>query len=192
MVYLRKIFSPNRKSCKGYTLVEILVATGILVVVTFIMSVSLLQGNRLQRSADIHSELQLTGMRVMDLMVAELRTATRLATVSPPNIYIYPEGKVIAFYLPVQGVVDSSGNTAWDTGSPVEYQFVPDKNQLCRIQGGNSRILANNVSAVSFDDISTDTSLHINEVKIQLSLEKVVYQGTNASASFVAAVKLRN
>lgn len=181
----------------GFTMAEALVALSISLIIIFAVTQSLSRGRDFWQIASAKSNLHLSGQRAMDYMLAELKNATRAAGASPPNINIPASRTSIKFYLPtdIDGnglIIDATGNTEWAVGGPIQYQYVPGQNQLRRLEDGNQRVLANNVSGVSFDDASTDTSLYLDEVHISLNLQKTTVQQRDISASFVSIVKLRN
>jgi len=174
-----------------------LIAVSIFVIVSLMATESLNQGRHFWQTTIFKSELQLDGQQAIDYMVTELRNTTRTAGTKPPDINIPAAGTSIKFYLPtdIDGnglIVDATGNTEWATGGPIQYQYVPGQNQLRRLEGGNQRILANNVSSVTFDDQSTDGSLNRDEIKISLTLQKTTTQEGPISVFLVSIIKLRN
>lgn len=151
-----------------------------------------------------------TGMTQLDLrteaaqalarMVAELQNATRTAPGGgPPNLSIPapPANDRLQFHLPkdLDGngvIVNGQGAIEWDQGTPIQYQYVPGQRQLRRLEGGNQVVLANDVASVAFTDQSIDGTLFVDEVRIQLTLQRSTPHGRTISATASGAAKLRN
>ena len=74
----------------------------------------------------------------------------------------------------------------------IQYVYVPAQLQLQRVQGANQVVLANDVQAVTFEDVTIDPTLSINEVKITMTMQRTTPQGRTVSATVVEIVKLRN
>ncbi|MBI3331244.1 MAG: hypothetical protein HYZ96_03935 [Candidatus Omnitrophica bacterium] len=183
----------------GFTLVETMVAGTILVSISLAAVLWLTGVSDLWWTTTTQSEVRRASQQAVNRMVAELRSATRTAAASPPNASIpaAPGNTTATFYLPTDQdgngfIVDAVGNTEWDTLNPVQYAYVPAQRQLVRIQGGQSRILANDVASVTFEDRTINPALYQNEVKIILTLQRTTPQRRTVSASAVETVKLRN
>ncbi len=184
----------------GYTLVEILVASGILAVIGAIMLSFFIQGTSLWQLITDQSDLRSIARNAMNYMAQELRSATRTSSEVPsPNISIpsKPNNNSIDFYLPgdIDGngfIINSTGSTEWDKSNKIQYQYIPGLKQLRRLEKGNQYIIANNAALIEFEDNSINPALPDNELKIILTLERLTPQNRTVSVSLTSIVKLRN
>lgn len=191
----------RQKNNSGFTLVEVLVATTILIMVVGIMYGIYSAGQDIWEAARYQADLQAQARRAMDFMVSELRNTTRTSTQNPsPNISIpsKPNNKELFFYLPeydeinARPVLNANGNMKWATNNQIKYQYIPGQRELRRLEKGQHRILARDVSNVEFIDRSIDSSLFINEVNIILTLNKTTPRQKNISVTLTSTVRLRN
>jgi prepilin-type N-terminal cleavage/methylation domain-containing protein len=188
----------NRNS--GFTLVEILIASAILVIAMGMMYNTYLSGSKVWENARESADLQAQARWAMNYMVAELRNATRTSTSNPsPNLSIpsHPNNKSIIFYLPQDNdgdglITDSSGAIEWGTNNAIHYQHVPGQSLLRRLEKGVQTSLSQDVSDVQFIDASIDSSLSIYELRIILALNKTTQRQRNLSVTLSAIVRLRN
>ncbi|MBI2104361.1 MAG: hypothetical protein HYT90_02095 [Candidatus Omnitrophica bacterium] len=183
----------------GFTLVETMVAGTLLVSLSLVAALWLAGVSDLWWTATTQGEVRRAAQQAMNRMVDELRSATRTAIGSPPNASIpaAPGNTAATFYLPADEdgnglIIDAVGNTEWDTPNPVQYAYVPAQRQLVRIQGGQQRILANDIAAISFEDALLNPALYQNEMKITLTMQRTTPQRRTVSATAVEIVKLRN
>lgn len=154
-----------------------------------------IQGSGLWSLGTNQSDLRSTGRNALNLMSQELRSA-----IPSPNISIppRPNNNSLDFFLPtdIDGnglIVDSTGNTEWDTNNRIQYQYLPaPQRQLRRLEQGNQHIIANNVASIEFQDNSIDTALRNNELRIILTLQRLTTQNRAVSVSLTSTVKLRN
>jgi len=89
-----------------------------------------------------------------------------------------PNNNSVDFYLlfDIDGnglIIDSIGNTEWDTSNKIQYQYIPGLKQLRRLEGGNQYIIANDVTSIEFEDNSINPALYNNELKIILTLKRL-------------------
>ena len=183
----------------GVTLIETMVAGTILVSMGLIATLWINGAADLWWTTNTQSEVRTRAQQAMKRMVDELRSATRTAAASPPNATIpaAPGNTTITFYLPTDldgngTIVDAIGTTEWDLVNPVQYVSVPAARQLRRVQGAQTVVFANDVQSVTFEDVSITPSLHVNEVKVTLTLQKTTPQQRTVSATAIEIVKLRN
>jgi prepilin-type N-terminal cleavage/methylation domain-containing protein len=188
----------NRNS--GFTLVEVVIASFVLVIAMGMMYNTYLSGSKVWENARESADLQAEARWAMNYMVAELRNATRTSTNNPsPNLSIpsHPNNKSIIFYLPQDKdndglITDSSGAIEWGTNNAIHYQHVPGQNLLRRLEKGVQTSLSQDVSDVQFIDASIDSSLSIYELRIILALNKTTKRQRNLSITLSAIVRLRN
>ncbi len=189
----------NRRAQHGFTLVEILVASSMALVVSGVLFEFFVHHADFLDTAAMESDLRSQVQLAVDDMLKELRHATRAAAGTPPNISIpaAPNNTRLTCYLPgdLDGngmIIDAAGNLEWVTANPVQYQYDAPSQQLRRIDNTGTRVLANHVSSVSFEDRSIDASLLTDEVRIRLTLQDTTPHGRTLSASETTLIKLRN
>ena len=190
---------PRAPSQAGFTLVETMVAGGILLSMSLIAMLWLTGVSDLWWTTSTQSEVRTRSQQAVNRMVSELRSATRTAAASPPNAVIpgAPLNTSMTFYLPadldLNGlIIDAAGNTEWNAAAPIQYLFVPAQQQLVRIQGGQQTVLANDVTAATFDDRTTVPTLGNNEVRVTLTVQRTTPQRRTVLATAAEIVKLRN
>ena len=184
---------------RGLVLVEIMMVAGIMIIVSTLIFQFFAQGVDAWELSSYQGDLHTHAALAMEEMVKELRVATRTAVATPPKISIpaAPGNTQIWFYLPrdldANGlIIDAAGNVEWDNNNVIQYQFVPASRQLQRVAGANLRVLANDVTAVTFNDQTSDATLLANEVKISLTLQKTTPHRRVITVSSTSVVKLRN
>ena len=185
---------------RGFTLTEVMMVIGAFLVMSTILVGALAIGLDFWGVAVCRSEVQASGQLAMNAMVKELRNATRSKAGVPPNVLIMPapNNTSLRLYLPMDIDMDVtiinavSGVTEWNINNPINYQFDQPAGQLVRVEGGVTRVLANNVIAASFDDASTDIALFKDEIRITMQLRRMTARGRIVARSFLCVVKLRN
>ncbi len=190
----------GRRIQNGFTLVEVLLATAILVVISAIMMSFLIQGSSLWQFITNQSDLRSTARNAMNYMTQELRNSTRTSSEIPSvnlSIPSTPNNNSVDFYLPrdLDGngyIIDSLGATEWDKSNKIQYQYVPGLKELRRLEKGNQYIIARDVATIEFEDHSINPVLRNNELKIILTLERLTPQKRTVSTTLTSVVKLRN
>ncbi len=184
----------------GFTFVETLVAGGILVVLASMATLWATGGINLWWTSNTQTDVRMTTQQAIARMADELRNATRASTVLPsPNIVIppAPNNTSMTFYLPadIDGnglIVDATGNIEWDMLNPIQYVYDPGTREILRLGGGQTVVIAHDVQSAQMDDQSTDASLSLNEVRLNVVLQKTTPQQRTVSATSISVVKLRN
>lgn len=189
----------------GFTLVEVAVSVGIFCIISAVMLSFFIQGTALWDLVINQSDARSVARNTMNYLTKELQNATRTSELSahpnPPNLVIpsKPNNTSVDFYLPVDNdtdnndfIIDDIGDTQWDLGNKIQYQYVPGLKILRRLEKGNQYIIANNVSSIEFEDRSINPALHNNEVKIILTLQRAIQQNRTIYISLTSIVKLRN
>ena len=184
---------------RGFTFLEFLVVSSLLTVISGALAEFVSQNLQLQMLSQAQGDLRTTGYLAMDQMVTELRSATRAAAGSPPNLTVpaAPNNTSLTCYLPadLDGnglIINAAGAIEWVVGTPIQYQYDAASRQLRRVAGGATRVLANDVTQAVFKDRSIDASLSADEVSIQLTLQRSTLNGRLVSTTVSALVKLRN
>ncbi len=145
------------KTDRGITLAELLISTAIFVMITagaYAVAVTS-QGHwdTNKTSILLHQELR----KAAEAMLNDLRLAGSSEGTLNSSLPRPLTGAVSASSIAFKrlNTIGSSGNLNWDTNS-VQYALVgTDPKQLIRTQGGNSRVLANNISNLTFTRRST-------------------------------------
>lgn len=184
---------------RGFTLVEILVASAILAAALGIIAGIYVSGLKVWDDARTMADLQAQARLAMNFMTAELRNATRISDQNPsPELDIpsSPNNKHISFYLPEDRnndglITDANGAIEWGR-QVIQYQYIPGLRQLRRLENGAHRVLAEDVSDVQFIDADIDGSLPISEVRIILTLAKTTVKGRNLTFTLTSNVRLKN
>ena len=193
---MKKIILNNQ----GLTMLEMMIASLIFLMIVGSLFGALINAMDYWEFSVVTSDLQSNGQLAMNLMIKELRSATRTAGSTPPDAGVLgtpPNNQGMLFYLPgdIDGdgtIVDvATGDTEW-LPNIVQYLYDPAKQQIVRTTMGTQKVLANNVTDIHFDDWNTDVSLFRDEIKITLELRKSTSKGRPVVYSAVSTVKLRN
>jgi type II secretory pathway pseudopilin PulG len=183
--------STRQKGKCGFTLVEVLVASGIFILTLGIIYAMHIAGLEIWETGRTQAELQAKARVALDYMVSELRNATRTsAQVPSPNLSIppAPNNNQITFYL----LTGTGSQKTWDTSNPIQYRYLPDQGLIRRSDNSGQRILAQGVAGIQFFDINIDPLLSIDEVRIVLSLAKTTLRRRDISITLSSLAALRN
>ena len=182
--------------CRGWTFIEMILVTAIfLIVMTGVLVFLNVQSDFWELSTtqtDTRSDVE----RVMADMTKELRLARRVTPGVAPNITIPAGNASITFFVPTDvnppaGVLDALGNVEWNTNNPIQFTYDAASQQLRRIEGGVTRVVANDVTSTTFRDQVTDNTLLANEVKMALTIQRTTPHRRVVPASATTVVKLR-
>lgn len=185
----------------AFTFIELLIASAVFITMLAAVYGLYFSGIELRQTTEDKAELESRAKRAVFRMVSELMGATRTSTQNPsPNLSIVsgPNQKIIKFHLPDDKDEDGyltdedDGTIEWDTNNPIEYQFIRGLRLLRRLEKGERITIAQDVSDVDFFDITSDSSLGVNEVKIVLTLEKTGSRNRTVTATVTSVVCLRN
>jgi prepilin-type N-terminal cleavage/methylation domain-containing protein len=188
------------KNISGFTLIEILIASAISTVAITMIYAVYMSGNDLWETKRYQTDIQAAARMALNEMTTELKEATKTSSQNPsPNLSIpsVPNNKHITFCLPGDKdgdglITDANGQIEWITNNNIQYQYIPGQKQLRRLEGGDQRVLANDVTDVQFIDNGIDGSLYLTELKIILTISKTTPRGRTLSITQSARVKLRN
>jgi Tfp pilus assembly protein PilW len=192
-------FTPHQSGA-GFSLAELMVAVFIFTVISSVMLLFFIQASNLWQQITNQSDLRSAARNAINFMSQELRSATRTSTANPsPNVVIpsAPNNNSLDFYLPFDtdgngSIIDALGITEWDTNNKIQYQYVPSLKRLLRLEASNQHIIANDVSNIEFQDHDIDLSLSNEELRIVLTLERIIGLNRTASITVTSIVKLRN
>ena len=189
----------RRAAQQGLTLVEMLVTTLVYPAIALMalqmlatkwdaMTFAMFQGD-----VRTHAHLAVTEM------AKELRMGARLPGEVAPSINVptAPGNTSVTFFVPTDvdgtnGVLDVLGQMEWDTTNPITYQYDAALRQVLRTEGGATRVIANDVTAVAFQDQAIDAGLQADEVRIVMTVQRVTPGGRAARADIAAIVTARN
>jgi type II secretory pathway pseudopilin PulG len=190
----------KQRDIQALTLVEVLIASGIFIVILGIIYAIHLSGMDIWETGRTQADLQARARLALNNMVSELRSATRSSAQAPsPNLFIpaSPNNDEVTFCLPrdLDGdglITDENGDIEWETGNPVQYQYIPAQNEIRRLDNAGATILARNVADVRFFDINIDPTLAIDEVRMILTLNKATLKRRNITITLSTIAALRN
>lgn len=185
----------NRQFCRsksgGWTLLELIMAGSVLLIVVAaafnFLNVQTDLWEYSTTQTDTRSDLE----RALDAMARELRNARRVTPGSSPSITIpnAPGNTTMTLYIP-DAVDTATGAVTWSDA--IQYVYDSPSQQLRRVQDGDTRILASNVTAATFTDKAIDNTLYANEVKVAVTLQRTTPHQRTVTASGSSIVRLRN
>lgn len=195
-----RAFPRRSKSGAGVTMVEVLVASGLLALAMAMLLNIYVSGLKSWEQTRDESQLLTSVRQALYLMTTELRNATRTSTQNPsPNLSIpsTPNNKSIQFYVPEDKngdglLTDANGAIEWGTNNVIQYQYVPGQRLLRRLEKGVQRTIADDVSDIQFIDRTIDPSLSMTELRIVLTLSMTTDRQRQLTVTRTATVRLRN
>ena len=169
---------------KGFTLLEILVASLIMSIIMGALFVSLSIGQRSWFSGDASIELRDQTIRAVMTIDKEL-SATRPTKI---DLAIGATASAITFYLPQDNngdgsVVDSSGNIEWS--GAITYSL-NGSNQIIRSSGGASRVIGIDIAALRF------TRTQNRLIQVDITAQKTTPSRQQLQDTEQAIIKMRN
>jgi prepilin-type N-terminal cleavage/methylation domain-containing protein len=181
----------------GFTLPEVMIASFMLAGASVVTLKFLTTESDQFEVAMTQADVNVATEQAVDAMVRELRSATRKTGASPPDALLLSPTQ-LRFFLPVDA--DGNGNITtaatgaieWDAATPVIYQLDAATGRLVRTAGAATRTLALNVTSVLFTDQTTDASLGPNEIRVQLTIQRVTPHGRPVGATLSGVARLVN
>jgi len=169
---------------KGFTLIEILVASLIMSIIMGALFASLSIGQNSWFNGDAVIELRDQTIRSIMTMDKEL-SATRPSKI---NLAIGATSNTITFYLPQDNngddsIVDSAGDIEWSEA--VTY-LLNDSNQIIRSSGGTNKVIGISINTLLF----TRTENRIMQVDI--TAQKTALSKRQIQDMEQAIIKIRN
>jgi prepilin-type N-terminal cleavage/methylation domain-containing protein len=170
----------ERSSLTGFTLLETLVVVAILSFVFAALIMVLSSGRTSWSQADSQIALQQDLRQAITEMVKDLGQSGQSQVSRPANSVAYAS---ISFNQS-QGAL-SSGAINWST-SPITFSL--SGNQVLETQGADSRVLANNVTSLTF----TRQVAAPRVIRINMTTSRETMFGRAVNASLASSVFLRN
>lgn len=173
------------KKTKGLTLIEIIIVVALFSILLAAVFTALATARTSWKSGGSQLSVQQEARRGLGSMVRELRQA-RLSTIAgvPANGTAYAS---ITFQIP-QTISESS--TTWSTN--IQYSLGGlNSSQLIRTQDGNQRVLANNISGLSFSRAASKPET----MNISITSQKNTFPGFSiikSNITFNSEVTVRN
>lgn len=169
---------------KGFTLIEILVASLIMSVIMAALFVALSIGQNSWFSGDTAIELRDQTIRSIMNMDKEL-SETRPSKI---NLSIGATSSTVTFYVPQDNngdgsVVDSAGNIEWS--GAITYSL-NSSNQIIRTSGGASTIIGIDIATLQFT--MTENRL----IQIDITARKTALSKRQMQDTEQAVIKIRN
>lgn len=189
-----------RSTCRGFTFVETMVAGTLFVSMSVLVTLWLTGVSDVWWTTNTQSHVRQQSHQAVARMASELRSATRTGLGSPPNAMIPapPGNTTLTLYLPADTAADSNttivddlGEIQWDN-TPIQYVYVPALRQVQRVQGAQTVVLATDVHAVRFDDVTTDPTLNVDEIRIRLTVQRMTPQRRTVTATSTEIIRARN
>lgn len=181
MINIRKAVTGQR----GYTLTELMTVFGLTTVIATSMFAVARTGQQQSNVAELRMTIQDNAREGMYKMVQELRKS------APEKVTINNNGSSVEFY-----VADSSDPITdtyeinWDGAHLIEYEIGgTNNNQLIRTNQttGETTVLANYISSLSFSLSSAD-----NVVSINMGVQKTTENNRTISLQLNSKAELRN
>jgi len=190
----------NQKREKGFTLVEVMIASFIFLMILVVLLNIYISGSEVYENNKIQADLQAQARMGLNSVVNELSNATKTTAPvgqSPPNLYIPPApgNTTMTFYLPTYVIdavtlkprvsINANGIIIWNN-TPIVYQYDAGQRTLARVSSGVQTILARDVSAVQFANVSNF------EISASLTLSKLTPKQRNITITLSSIIRLRN
>ncbi len=143
---------------RGFTLVELLIGTGLTLLVGLTLANVLTSSAALSQSLDTFSVVQAEARRALMAMERDLQQTglNRVTIPAPPNLSTDPPTS-IRFQVPIDKdgdgfITNAAGAIEWDSAPATFVTYSRNgSNQLIRSQPGQAdRVLANGIQAVAF------------------------------------------
>lgn len=209
------------KGTAGFTLAEVLLSAGLLIVLFFLVTVLFHKGQNLMDVVTSQGEIQKNARRMTQSVSAILRQARRSALAIP----LSPNNTSISFDLPIffeaSGtcsayalVADGTAPVSCDSDSECQMACTSGfcSNQVCRrnyslslstasgmpqlvlsASGESDRVIGNYLQSVNFFDNTMDTNLQANEIRVSLATSSnATSEKTMHTMNLSTIVQIRN
>ncbi|MBN1870752.1 MAG: prepilin-type N-terminal cleavage/methylation domain-containing protein [Candidatus Omnitrophica bacterium] len=172
-------------SLEGYTLIEVLVTVTIFAVLAGAINMVLLVGESSWQTNSVRIELRQELRKAINKMEDELRQTSPVAITAGPTVANGSTSASITFYLPT-GV---SGNSITWSANTTQYKLGgTDSNQLQRIEGGNTEVIAQNIQSLTFSRAAATPDI----IDVSLVAQKDTIKGIPLTVNFAFGVQMRN
>ncbi|MGB2661921.1 MAG: prepilin-type N-terminal cleavage/methylation domain-containing protein [Candidatus Omnitrophota bacterium] len=182
---------------KGFTLLEILLVSGILVILLAALMVASTEMRGIFYVSDVLATFQHEARLAVNSMTIDIKR-TSLSQVTITQNYPAAGTDRLQFYLPADSDEDgepdmSSGSLVWDPNVvTIEGEVVGTEMRLIRTQDADTEVLADNLKSITFIDNNIDSSLYMDEMNFILELEKTSGTGKTLRVVFTSVVNMRN
>jgi len=167
----------------GFSLVEVIITVLIFTVVIAAINTVLLVGDSSWQTNNVQVELQQELRKSMDWMKDDFR---QTGSASIADVPADDTWYTTITFQKVDGI--SSGQISWSSDTTQFILGGTDNNQLQKIEGGTTSILAQNISEVQFRRQSSSPKV----VEVALTAQKNTNKGDTMTATLDFKVKLRN
>ena len=168
----------KQNSEKGFTLVELLVASVVFVIMVMMAGAILSAGQDHARLAGGKIDLEEATRESLYKMGLEIRQS------SPDHFTIAEDGNSLDFQIPES--VDDAGTITWS--STITYQIGGNGTQLVRFDSGTDEttVLANDIQTLEF------SSLNDNTIQFDVTAQRELVDGRVLSVSSTGEARFRN
>lgn len=173
---------------KGFTLVEVMIAMAIASVMTYAIFVVMRTSQEQMQAADVKMSIQDSAREGIYKMLQEIRLS------APNQVTLGSGGTSITFNIPDSTTPLTAAYTVdWTTADAIVYQLGgTGGNQILRtINGGNSKVIANNVTSLTFTGDATPPRVVTVTVNLQRQMTNT-RQMTATPLQIIANAELRN
>jgi prepilin-type N-terminal cleavage/methylation domain-containing protein len=172
---------------KGFSLVEVMIAVAISSVLMYTLFVVMRTSNEQMQSAEVKMTIQDSARESLYKMIQEIRLS------APSRVTIGMGGTSIQFYIPdASAPLNADYTVDWNVADLVTYTLGGTNNrQILRTSNGQTTVMANDVSSVSFTGDATPPNVVTVTVNFQRQMVNT-RQMTATPMQLTAKAELRN
>ena len=165
------------KRNRGFTILELLIATGVFSIMMVLFGAILVGAQNQVRLSDTKMNLQTSVRDSLTQMSLEIRES------SASRVTVGGGGTSLTFQIPTS--VGNSGTITWS--SPIIYQIGGNGRQLVRTDGsGSTSVLANDVQAMNFAFVDANTLVYA------ITAQRTTVDGRPVSTTLTGDARFRN
>ena len=174
-----------KRSCGGYSLIEVLVTVLIFAVLAGAINMVLLVGESSWQTNKVRIEMLQEMRKAISAMEDDLRQTAPMAITAGPTVADGSTSPSITFYLP-SGV---AGNLiTWNANTTQYVLGGADSNQLQRIQGAETKVIAQNIQRIEFSRAVATPNI----INVTLATQQDTVKGRTLTLEFAFEVQMRN
>lgn len=163
---------------RGFTLLEVMVSVAVFSIIMMLTGMILQGGGDQARLASLKMNLQESSRESLYRMGLEIRES------SPSRVAVGANGSSLTFQIPAN--VSNAGVITWSNS--ITYQRGGNGNQLVRVSGGQTRILANDIQNVNF----SATGAPVSTIVFSVTAQRALINGRVLSVASTGEARLRN